>query len=169
MVLMRVLVLSGAKSGFFFFQAEDGIRDYKVTGVQTCALPIYTNPKPGNHPWLETPSARVATTGRQGGVVMQKLTSILILITGLVCLSPWASYAQEVSAGITGRVSDPSGSAIVGATVTAKDLDRGTEWPTTTNMDGIYAFPRIPVGTYSLKIEAKGFKTFMQASLTLEV
>src|SRR5256885_3397711 len=28
-------------SCFFFFQAEDGIRDYKVTGVQTCALPIY--------------------------------------------------------------------------------------------------------------------------------
>src|SRR6266566_5435895 len=27
--------------GFFFFQAEDGIRDYKVTGVQTCALPIF--------------------------------------------------------------------------------------------------------------------------------
>src|SRR5256885_3758621 len=26
----------------FFFQAEDGIRDYKVTGVQTCALPIFT-------------------------------------------------------------------------------------------------------------------------------
>src|SRR5688500_19630495 len=31
-------LLSGAS---FFFQAEDGIRDYKVTGVQTCALPIY--------------------------------------------------------------------------------------------------------------------------------
>ena len=29
---------------FFFFQAEDGIRDYKVTGVQTCALPIYVSP-----------------------------------------------------------------------------------------------------------------------------
>src|SRR6266850_831362 len=28
---------------FFFFQAEDGIRDYKVTGVQTCALPICGN------------------------------------------------------------------------------------------------------------------------------
>src|SRR5256885_8223991 len=28
---------------FFFFQAEDGIRDYKVTGVQTCALPILRN------------------------------------------------------------------------------------------------------------------------------
>src|SRR5256885_9060994 len=31
---------------FFFFQAEDGIRDYKVTGVQTCALPIYID-----RPW----------------------------------------------------------------------------------------------------------------------
>src|SRR5256885_10103 len=30
----------GAMCFFFFFQAEDGIRDYKVTGVQTCALPI---------------------------------------------------------------------------------------------------------------------------------
>src|SRR6516162_6681857 len=31
----------GHGSFLFFFQAEDGIRDYKVTGVQTCALPIY--------------------------------------------------------------------------------------------------------------------------------
>src|SRR2546426_9229468 len=30
----------------FFFQAEDGIRDYKVTGVQTCALPIYPVARP---------------------------------------------------------------------------------------------------------------------------
>src|SRR5256885_4058419 len=35
-VLNRVIVCGY----FFFFQAEDGIRDYKVTGVQTCALPI---------------------------------------------------------------------------------------------------------------------------------
>src|SRR2546426_3531123 len=31
---------------FFFFQAEDGIRDYKVTGVQTCALPISRSRRP---------------------------------------------------------------------------------------------------------------------------
>src|SRR6516162_10621432 len=40
----KALVCSTAtwwrRAGFFFFQAEDGIRDYKVTGVQTCALPI---------------------------------------------------------------------------------------------------------------------------------
>src|SRR5438552_9574955 len=86
-----------------------------------------------------------------------------------LCAAALPLLAQEVSAGITGRVTDPSGSAIVGASVTAKDLDRGTEWPTVTNQDGIYAFPRIPIGTYSLKVEAKGFKTAVQSGVTLEV
>src|SRR5256885_11955739 len=35
------VVVELVELGFFFFQAEDGIRDYKVTGVQTCALPIF--------------------------------------------------------------------------------------------------------------------------------
>src|SRR5205807_4786253 len=47
---------------FFFFQAEDGIRDYKVTGVQTCALPIslqsdlhhLPGPRPGD--WWPSPA-----------------------------------------------------------------------------------------------------------------
>src|SRR5256885_7951307 len=38
------------RSYFFFFQAEDGIRDYKVTGVQTCALPILTGWQDPNVP-----------------------------------------------------------------------------------------------------------------------
>src|SRR5256885_11614685 len=43
----RVLAAQGrsarSEEGSFFFQAEDGIRDYKVTGVQTCALPIWVS------------------------------------------------------------------------------------------------------------------------------
>src|SRR2546426_6434323 len=39
--ILAVLQWRCQLSSFFFFQAEDGIRDYKVTGVQTCALPIY--------------------------------------------------------------------------------------------------------------------------------
>jgi hypothetical protein len=84
-----------------------------------------------------------------------------------VCSAPL--LAQEVSAGITGRVTDTSGGAIVGATVTAKDLDRGTEWPTKTNEDGIYAFPRVPAGQYEVRVEAAGFKTFVQERLLLDV
>src|SRR5256885_6122674 len=37
------------RRSYFFFQAEDGIRDYKVTGVQTCALPICLEDVLGEH------------------------------------------------------------------------------------------------------------------------
>src|SRR5436189_3200058 len=40
-VLLFLLCVSLCLVFFFFFQAEDGIRDTSVTGVQTCALPIY--------------------------------------------------------------------------------------------------------------------------------
>src|SRR5256885_9819266 len=48
---------------FFFFQAEDGIRDYKVTGVQTCALPICVAPlRPGGP--VNTKHARASVDDR---------------------------------------------------------------------------------------------------------
>src|SRR5262249_38047264 len=92
-----------------------------------------------------------------------------LLVVGAACLGAWTAYAQEVSAGITGRVTDPSGGSIVGARVTAKDVNRSVDWPAVTNEDGIYAFPRVPVGTYELRVEANGFKTFVQPNITLEV
>jgi hypothetical protein len=79
------------------------------------------------------------------------------------------SLAQEVSAGITGHVTDPSGSAIVGATVNAKDLERGSVWSTKTNGEGIYAFPRVPAGDYEVRVEAPGFKAFVQERLHLDL
>src|ERR1051325_2953951 len=93
----------------------------------------------------------------------------LLLLSLVVCLNGLRLGAQETSAGITGRVTDPSGAAIVGANVTAKDLDRGTQWPTKTNDEGIYAFPRVPPGNYEVRVEAQGFKTFVQDRLHLEV
>src|SRR2546422_9310919 len=49
---------------FFFFQAEDGIRDVAVTGVQTCALPIYPLSKLR---WPLDPGAPVRTPSRLAG------------------------------------------------------------------------------------------------------
>src|SRR2546426_10958399 len=50
---------------FFFFQAEDGIRDYKVTGVQTCALPIFEGLHRKNitivHAWGMTETSPLAS------------------------------------------------------------------------------------------------------------
>jgi hypothetical protein len=93
----------------------------------------------------------------------------LLLLSAFVCLGALPLMSQEVSAGITGRVTDPSGGSVVGATVTAKDLDRQTPWTTKSNEDGIYAFPRIPVGRYQLKVENAGFKTYLNPEFVLEV
>ena len=59
----------------------------------------------------------------------------------LLSLAPVS--AQEVSAGVTGLVTDPSGGAIANAAITMTDRDRGTEWPAKTNSDGIFDFPRV--------------------------
>src|SRR5256885_4078728 len=48
-VQIKLFGRTGGNGWFFFFQAEDGIRDYKVTGVQTCALPIWS-PGPARSP-----------------------------------------------------------------------------------------------------------------------
>ncbi|HVT92626.1 MAG TPA: carboxypeptidase regulatory-like domain-containing protein [Bryobacteraceae bacterium] len=86
-----------------------------------------------------------------------------------LCLSIVPAFSQEVTASITGRVTDPTGASVANATVTAKDLARGTLWPTKTGTEGVYAFPRVPVGTYELKIESPGFKTYVNSHLLLEV
>ncbi len=92
---------------------------------------------------------------------------LLSLALALASVVPLA--AQEVSAGITGRVTDPTGAAVVNAAVTARDVQRGTLWPTQTNTEGIYAFPRVPVGSYDLKVESKGFKVATRAGIVLEL
>ena len=86
----------------------------------------------------------------------------------LLLLSPVA-YGQEVSAGMTGQVADPSGAAVPGATVTARDQDRGTVWNSSTNTEGIYAFPRVPAGKYEVRIEAAGFRSAVRRDIVLEI
>jgi len=77
------------------------------------------------------------------------------------------AWSQAPTAAITGQVTDPSGAAVAGAAVTAQDLDRGTSWPTQSNDAGFYALPRLPVGNYDVRVEAKGFQTAVQRSVTL--
>ncbi|MBK9166267.1 MAG: TonB-dependent receptor [Bryobacterales bacterium] len=86
---------------------------------------------------------------------------LLVLASGL--------QAQEVSASITGVITYPTGAAVVNASVNARDINRGTVWPTTTNEVGIYFFPRIPAGNYELRVEAPGFRTAVRTGIGLEV
>jgi hypothetical protein len=82
----------------------------------------------------------------------------------------WASsaaWAQQAAGSITGTVMDPSGSAVANATVTVRDVDRGTTWTAKTTSSGLYDFPQIPVGVVQLKVEADGFSTESRNAFTL--
>jgi hypothetical protein len=92
---------------------------------------------------------------------------VIFLVLALVAAWAPAALAQEITAAITGKVSDPSGAAITGATVTARDVDRGTVWKTDTNVEGLYNLPRLPVGSYEVRVEATGFQTAVRPAFTL--
>ena len=77
--------------------------------------------------------------------------------------------AQEVSASLTGSVTDPSGAAIAGASVGITETTRGLAYPTTTNEAGVYFYPSIPPGIYNLPVESQGFKASLREGLSLEV
>ena len=77
------------------------------------------------------------------------------------------ALGQETTAIITGVTSDLSGAAIADAVITAADVDRGIVTRTTSNRTGAYTFSRLPIGDYTLKVEAKGFKTVTYAPFTL--
>lgn len=80
------------------------------------------------------------------------------MLTALFALT-MPAWGQEVTAGIVGTVTDPSGAPINGAAVTATDKDRGTIWTAKTNDSGAYNLTRLPVGTYRLQVVAQGFAT----------
>ena len=66
----------------------------------------------------------------------------LVAVTGtLQC-----AWAQEVTASITGTVTDPSGAAVPGANVTATSQERGVTFTAVTNDSGLYRVAQLPVG-----------------------
>jgi Carboxypeptidase regulatory-like domain len=93
---------------------------------------------------------------------------VFLALVALLC-SANPAWGQDVTAAITGTVTDPSGAPIVGATVTAKETDRGTVWTGQTNDAGIYSLLRIPIGKYELKAEMKGFKSAVVPPFTLDL
>ncbi len=94
-------------------------------------------------------------------VLLSVLLSSLLILAG-------TSEAQDFRARLTGRVLDPSGTAIPGASVELQSLGTGAVIRTTTNQEGIYTFLYLNPGTYSLKAGAGGFKTYERTNLVLQ-
>jgi len=91
---------------------------------------------------------------------------IFMALVALLCTASPA-WGQEVTASITGTVSDPTGAAIVGATVTAKSVERGLTYTAVSNESGIYRIVQLPVGSYELRVEKSGFSSVSYEAFVL--
>ena len=77
--------------------------------------------------------------------------------------------AQFTTASLNGIVVDPSGAAVPGAKVSVANTGTGFESTATSAETGLYVFPRLPVGSYTLRVEKEGFSTYVQEGIVLTV
>jgi hypothetical protein len=79
------------------------------------------------------------------------------------------AHAVDVNGRIRGSVTDPGGAVLPNAQVTATNKETGVKFTTTSQANGDYLFPQLPVGTYTITATAPGFKTFTATGILLTI
>jgi hypothetical protein len=92
------------------------------------------------------------------------ICAILLLPSGKIL-----GQSQASSATLSGTVSDTTGAVIPGALITISSKDLGIHHQQQTSSTGLYAFPLLPPGQYSLTVEKQGLGTFTETNITLQV
>jgi hypothetical protein len=77
--------------------------------------------------------------------------------------------AQTVTGSITGRITDPSGAVVTGASVTAENTATSVKTVAQSNAAGVYSIRFLPIGSYTVTIEASGFSIQKIATFSLEI
>ena len=90
----------------------------------------------------------------------------MLLLTALMCGS---AFAQQITATLTGTVSDPNGAVVPGANVTVTSVDTGLVKTSTTNDEGQYTVAFLQPGTYNITVEKTGFSNVTRENVKLEV
>jgi len=92
---------------------------------------------------------------------MRRLQFCLVVFT-VLALS-LSAFAQVQNGQFTGTITDPSGAAIANAKISVKNAASNLSASTTTNASGNYSIKELPVGSYTLTVEAAGFKSVSSA------
>ena len=88
-----------------------------------------------------------------------KLLVAALAAISLIGPAVGAADAQVTSATIVGTITDASGAALPGATVTARNVDTGFTRTVPTNESGAYRLEFLPIGSYIVEVTLSGFKT----------
>src|SRR6266853_3868316 len=92
---------------------------------------------------------------------MNKCIALLVVCHALL--------SAATTGSISGTLKDPSGAVIPGAMITVTNTAQGIQNKTMTDQKGVYNFPSLPVGRYSLQAEAQGFKTAKRNDLAVDL
>jgi hypothetical protein len=76
-------------------------------------------------------------------------------------------FGQAAQSSLTGTITDPSGAGVPNATVELVNKENGSKFETTSNGQGVYSYPRVSPGTYTLTVKAPSFRTAALANLQL--
>jgi hypothetical protein len=98
-----------------------------------------------------------------------KICTRLLFLAALLVLVTAAVSAQSFTASVRGVVTDASGAAVPAAKVLVLDVERNTRFNAVTDEAGRYVVTALPPGTYTLSVEAQGFKRFLSGAFTLLV
>ncbi len=94
---------------------------------------------------------------------------LVVPFLGLAMVFAAAPLHAQVSAAISGKVVDASGSAVNGAVITVKSLETGATRTVMTDGEGDFRALSLPLGPQSVKVEKPGFKTVVRTGIRLDV
>ena len=98
---------------------------------------------------------------------MKSQTIRIVVLFALTMLLGVVAFGQ--TSPLSGTVTDPKGDVVAGATVIVKNIGTGNEFRAVSTAQGLYTVPALAVGTYTVTIEAKGFKTTVVNDVKVDV
>src|SRR5712664_537066 len=102
-----------------------------------------------------------------GKVRSLKLSILIGVLAALALAGQCYGQSQAITASLSGTVLDSSGQSVNGAKLTLVSKDRGISRTYLTTDNGLYSFTLLPPATYTLQVEAAGFKHYKQDGIEL--
>ena len=100
---------------------------------------------------------------------MLRVSPWTLIAAGVLALWMSPAEAQSTTASLAGTVTDAQGGILPGSQVTVIQVETGFTQNTVADRSGAFLFPRLPVGSYELRVELPGFTTYRQTGITLAV
>ncbi|HWR52347.1 MAG TPA: carboxypeptidase-like regulatory domain-containing protein, partial [Bryobacteraceae bacterium] len=115
---------------------------------------------------MQPPKCPAAVRSERTGGYWRDLAALVVVLCVLL-ISPIFLTAQTTAGSISGRVADPQGAAVPEASVAILNQEQNSTQHTTADLEGKFVFPVLLPGSYTVTIEAKGFKTLKKVDVVL--